>query len=121
MHYVFAFYIWHANHVISGHFFLTVATENVCLRMELIGGLIGHFLKYHNTLCLPSKIFCMRSVSSFPGDLQWSQEKTKTMLMQTFGGQTKSIMVFLKMAYLKYQHGRCDVKWNLRLIHVSFH
>ena len=28
-----------------------------------------------------------------------SQEKIKTFLMQNFGGQTKSIMVFLKVAY----------------------
>ena len=42
--------------------------------------------------------FCTRVVSSFPWDLQWSQEKTKTMLMQNFGGQRKSIMVFSEMA-----------------------
>ena len=28
-----------------------------------------------------------------------SQEKMETMFMQTFGWQTKSIMVFLKVAY----------------------
>ena len=38
-------------------------------------------------------------VSIFLLDLQWSQEKIKTMLMQNFGGKTKSIMVFLKVAY----------------------
>ena len=38
-------------------------------------------------------------VSSFSWDLQWSQEKTKTMLMQNLGGQTKSIMVFSELAY----------------------
>ena len=32
-------------------------------------------------------------------DLQWSQEKTKTMLMQNLRGQTKSIMVFSEVAY----------------------
>ena len=32
-------------------------------------------------------------------DLQWSQEKRKTMLVQNLGGQTKSIMVFSEVAY----------------------
>ena len=32
-------------------------------------------------------------------DIKWSHEKIKTMLMQNFGGQTKSIMEFLKVAY----------------------
>ena len=41
----------------------------------------------------------MSIVSSFSRDLQWSQEKTETMLMQNLGGQTKSIMVFSKVAY----------------------
>ena len=59
---------------------------------------IGHFQKYHNTLCLSSK-FCINIVSIFSWDLQWSQEEIQTMLMQSFGGQTKSIMVFLKVAY----------------------
>ena len=59
---------------------------------------MGHFQKYHNTLCLPSKIL-HKHCSIFSGDLQWSQEKTKTMLMQNFGGQTKGITVFLKVAH----------------------
>ena len=55
-----------------------------------------------NTIMLfvwPPK-FCISTVSSFSWDLQWSQEKIKTMLMQNLGGhaQTKSIMVFLKVA-----------------------
>ena len=32
-------------------------------------------------------------------DLQWSQEKTKTTLMQNLGGQTKNVMVFSEVAY----------------------
>ena len=40
----------------------------------------------------------------FSWDLQWSQGKIKTMFMQNFGGQTKSIMVFLKVALrIKYK------------------
>ena len=42
----------------------------------------------------------MSIASSFSWDLQWSQEKTKTMLMQNLGGQTKSIMVFSEVAYV---------------------
>ena len=49
-----------------------------------VGFLIGHFGK---TISI---------VSSFSWDLQWSQEKTKSMLMQNLGGQTNSIMVFPK-------------------------
>ena len=54
-----------------------------------------------NTIVLfvsPPK-FCVSIVSSFSRDLQWSQEKTKTMLMQNLGGQTKSIMLFSELAY----------------------
>ena len=42
--------------------------------------------------------FAKSIVSSFSWDLQWSQEKTKAMLMQNLGAQTKSIMVFSGMA-----------------------
>ena len=35
-------------------------------------------------------VFC------FSWDLQWSQEKTKTMLIQRFGGQTKSLLTSQK-------------------------
>ena len=62
---------------------------------------IGH-LKKKNTVtlfvCL-LKLCCLSIVSSFPFHLQWSQEKMKTMLMQNCGGETRSIMVFLKVAY----------------------
>ena len=54
-----------------------------------------------NTIILfvcPPK-FGISIVSSLSWDLQWSQEKTKTMLMQNLGGQTKSIMVFSEVAY----------------------
>ena len=46
----------------------------------------------------PSK-FCTSIVSTFSWDLKWSQEKTKTMVMQNLGGQTKSIMTFSEVAY----------------------
>ena len=41
----------------------------------------------------------MSIVSSFSWDLQWSEEKTKTMLTQNLRGKTKSIMVFSEVAY----------------------
>ena len=56
-----------------------------------------------NTIILfvcPPK-FCISIVSSLSWDLQCSREKTITMLMQNLGGQTKSIMVFSKMANRK--------------------
>ena len=37
----------------------------------------------------------------FSWDLLWSQDKIKAILMQNFGRPTKSIMVYLKVAYLK--------------------
>ena len=48
-------------------------------------------------ICPPKA--CINIVSILSWDLQWSQEKIKAMLMQNFGGQTKCIMVFLKLAY----------------------
>ena len=57
---------------------------------------IGHFEKYYNTLCLSPK-FCISIVFIFFGD----QKKLETMLMQNLEGQTKSIMVFSKVAHLK--------------------
>ena len=37
-------------------------------------------------------------------DLLWSQEKIKTTLLQNFGRQTKSIIVFLKVAYWRSEY-----------------
>ena len=59
---------------------------------------IGHFGKYHNTLCLSPRILHKHCFQFLLG-LQWSREKTKTILMQNLGGQTKSIMVFSELAY----------------------
>ena len=61
---------------------------------------ISQYQKYHNTLCLlpPSPLlkFCISIVFIFSWDLQRSQEKLETVLMQSFlDGQTKSIMVLL--------------------------
>ena len=47
----------------------------------------------------PEKYIRIRMVSGFSWDVQWSQEKIKTILVQNFGGQTKSTMVFSKVAY----------------------
>ena len=47
---------------------------------------IGHFGKYHDTLCLSPQILHKHCFQS------------KTMLMKNFGGQTKSIMVFSEVA-----------------------
>ena len=59
---------------------------------------IDHLQKYHSTLCLSSE-FCISIIFIFCWDLCKSQEKLETVLMKNFGGQTKSIMVFLKVAY----------------------
>ena len=43
--------------------------------------------------------FCINIVSIFSWDLLWSQGKIKAILFKNLKGQTKSIMVFLKVAY----------------------
>ena len=49
---------------------------------------IGHFQKYHNTLCLSLQI--LKSIAFiFPWDHSKSQEKMETMFMQNFGGTNK--------------------------------
>ena len=48
-------------------------------------------------VCSPK--FCISIVFVFSWDHCESQEKLETMLMQSFGGQTKSIMVFSEVAY----------------------
>ena len=55
---------------------------------------------FKNTVTLfvwPSN-FCVNIVSIFSWELQWSQEKIKTMLIQNFGVQNKNIIVFLQVA-----------------------
>ena len=59
---------------------------------------IGHFGKYHNTLCFSPQIL-LGIVFVFSWDYSVSQEKLKTILMQNLGRQTKNIMVFSEVAY----------------------
>jgi len=47
--------------------------------------------------CAPR--FSISIVSSFSWDLQLSQEKTKAVLLQSLGGQARSIVVFSEVAY----------------------
>ena len=73
-----------------------------------IRSIIGHFGKYHNILCLSPQIL-HKHCFQFLLYLQWSQEKTKTMLMQHLRGQTKSIMVFSEVAYwIKFEWSMID-------------
>ena len=65
---------------------------------EEYGRVIGQVQKYHNTLCLSPQIL-HKHCFYFLLRLFKSQVKIKAMLMQNFGGQTKSIIVFLKVAY----------------------
>ena len=57
----------------------------------------------------------------FPPDLL-SQEKIKTMLMQNFGRQTKSIMVFLKVAYSEMAYARPGIAqaWERTVIRQCY-
>ena len=62
----------------------------------MIPSKIGHLRKtYHHTLRLFPK-FSIGILFVFPWD--HSQEKLETMLIQNLGGQTKSILVFSKVA-----------------------
>ena len=53
---------------------------------------IGHFRKYHNTLCLSPQILHKHCFQFLLG-LTMVPRGNKTMLMQNLGGQAKSIMV----------------------------
>ena len=77
---------------------VNVAVNVFCAREMSQAISVGHFQKYRNTLCLSSKI-CISITFTLSWDHCKSQEKMETMLMQNFGGQAKSIMVFLKVAY----------------------
>ena len=71
---------------------------------------IGHFGKYHNTLCLSPPNFCISIVFVFSWGLCNSQEKLETMLMQNLGGQRKSIMVFFEVAYCILLGDSCNLR-----------
>ena len=60
---------------------------------------IGHFGKYHNTLCFSPQIF-ISIVFVFSWNHCKSQGKLQTMLMQNLGVQTESIMVLYGVAYI---------------------
>ena len=86
--------------------------------------IIGHFRKYHYTLCLSPK-FYLSIVFVFSRDHCKSQEKLETMLMQNFGGQSKSIMVFSEMAYILsvfilLPENTYDASWTLKTCKSSF-
>ena len=72
----------------------SVSTEDLASLNNFIQVSIDRVRKYSNKLCLfhspplPPK-FCTLIVSCFSVDLQWSQEKTKTMLIQNLRGQRR--------------------------------
>ena len=55
-----------------------------------------HVNRVLNASCLPPQ-FCITIVTNFSWVLQLSQEKSKTMVMQNFGGRTRCIMVYGKI------------------------
>ena len=76
------------------------------------------FLAENNSgVITESPKFCISIVSSFSRDFQLSQGKTKTMLMQNFGRQTKSIIVFSKVAY--FGHFRKAVIFRILAIFIT--
>ena len=60
---------------------------------------IGHFQKYHNTLCLSSRILHNYCFYVSLGIIVSPRRKQKQCLCKILDGQTKSVMVFLKVDY----------------------
>ena len=58
--------------------------------MEKINCYIQYFHVHNNAPCLSTKI-CITHVSNFSWVLQWSQEKSKTMLMQNLEGRVNKV------------------------------
>ena len=59
---------------------------------------IGHFQKYHNTLCLSLQNFAQVLLLFSVGTIVSPSGKWKQCFCKILEGQTKSIMVFLKVA-----------------------
>ena len=78
---------------------------------------IGHIGKYHNPLCFALK-FCISIIFVFSWDHCKSQEKLETMLIQNLGEQTKSVMVFSKMAY-RDQLASLESSISLYFVHAN--
>ena len=91
---------WRINNDIDNILKKEVSPSQLCSSTRHLCHLftIGHFRKYHNTLCLFPQILHKHCFCFLFGSLN-SQEKLETMLMQNLGGQTKSIMAFSKVAY----------------------
>ena len=70
----------------------------------LVHRTIGHFGKYHNTLCLSPQILHTLCFQFLLG-LTMVPRENKNNAYVKFGGQTKSIMVFSEMAYKEKSFG----------------
>ena len=84
----------YAVHKAYSRFFWFVLLRSDWLKISR--HILSQLAESQNTIILfvcPLKL-CINIVSCFSWDLQWSQEKTKTMLIQNLGGHTKNIMVF---------------------------
>ena len=80
--------------------------EIVCNNFEISFAVLVLLASSENTIILfvcPPK-FCISIVFVFSRDHCKSQEKLETMLMQNLGAQTKSIMVFSRVAYSTATH-----------------
>jgi len=75
---------------------------------------LGHYQKHHNTPRLSPKTLHEHRFIFSPDHCK-SQEQMKTMFMQNFGRKTKSILVFLKVAYWPGVLGLTRVRWTMVL------
>ena len=89
---IFIFFLWHVTTLVPW-----VNMGRACITQRGTQASVTSVLaEAENTIILfvcPPK-FGISIISCFSWDLQWSQEKTKTKLIQNLGGQTKNIMVF---------------------------
>ena len=81
----------------------------------------GHFRKYHNTLCLWPQILHKHCFCFLSGTLQFPRETENNAYAKFLRRQTKSIMVFSKVAYCFYYHtdnysNRAVFKWLSKVI-----
>ena len=67
---------------------------------------VGHFQKFHNTLCLSLQNLSQLLLLFYLGTMVSPRRKWKQCLCKILGGQTKSIMVFLKVASSVHSYSR---------------
>ena len=90
---------WIAQHPRVKSVLLWSYHETLVLPNEFYKDRIGHFQKYHKTLCLSLQNFAQVLLLFSLGAIVSPRRKWKQCLCKNLEGKTKTIMVFLKVAY----------------------